>query len=309
MLSSLLYNFVSSNYKSFLRELNMKIDKVKYEVCNYSDKYLNTFFCNNIKSTCIYSEHTLILIYSGKLIVIDGNKRTPVKKGECVFIRKNTKPLMITQDCKGEKFLSISMGFNRSFLFQVWRNINKKHFSCERNILRKKTIKLPQNPYLQSLYISMIPYFQWGVKPCEEILKLKLQEAVYCLLETDNKFYFSLFDFKKKSEIDILDFLNQNYMYDLTVKEMAECTGRSLSTFNRHFKKLSNLTPHKWISERRLEKAYLKLEKGEDGKDVYADVGFKDIRQFKIAFKQKYGFYPIEYLKECKSINNINNNQ
>lgn len=38
-------------------------------------------------------------------------------------------------------------------------------------------------------------------------------------------------------EIDILDYLNENYMYDLSMGEIASYTGRSLATFKRDLPK------------------------------------------------------------------------
>ena len=61
---------------------------------------------------------------------------------------------------------------------------------------------------VRSLFESVIPYFESGEKPSEEILKLKMVEGVYMLLHTDSSLYASLFDFVEPWKIDILDYLN-----------------------------------------------------------------------------------------------------
>jgi hypothetical protein len=53
-----------------------------------------------------------------------------------------------------------------------------------------------------------------------------MTEGVLILLNTDKNVYASLFDFVEPWKIDILDFLNENYMYDLSMEEMASYTGR-----------------------------------------------------------------------------------
>ena len=63
-------------------------------------------------------------------------------------------------------------------------------------------------------------------------------EGVYVLLNTDRNLYASLFDFVEPWKIDILDYLNENYMCDLSMKEIASYTGRSLATFKRDFSKV-----------------------------------------------------------------------
>ena len=80
-------------------------------------------------------------------------------------------------------------------------------------------------------------------------------------------------------KMDILDFMNENYMYEFTLEELAHYTGRSLATFKRDFKKVSALTPEKWLIRKRLEVAYhLLKEERRKVVDVYAEVGFKNLR-------------------------------
>ncbi|VDR34855.1 Uncharacterised protein [Alistipes sp. cv1] len=74
------------------------------------------------------------------------------------------------------------------------------------------------------------------------MLKLKMIEGTYVLLNTDRNLYASLFDFVDPWKIDI-DYLNENYMYDLSMEEIASYTGRSLATFKRDFAKVSDLPP------------------------------------------------------------------
>ena len=82
-------------------------------------------------------------------------------------------------------------------------------------------------------------------------------------------------------------------MYDLSVEEVAGFTGRSLATFKRDFKKVSPLSPQKWLIEKRLKVAYEKL-RNENKKvsDVYLEVGFKNLSHFSTAFKKQFGYAP-----------------
>ena len=86
-------------------------------------------------------------------------------------------------------------------------------------------------------------------------MHLKLQEGLLALLHTDKRFMTALFDFSTLWKMDILDFMNENYMYEFTLEELAHYTGRSLATFKRDFKKVSELTPEKWLIRKRLEVA------------------------------------------------------
>ena len=94
-----------------------------------------------------------------------------------------------------------------------------------------------------------------------------------------------------------MDFMNKNYMYEFTMEELAHYTGRSLATFKRDFKKISDLTPEKWLIRKRLEAAYVMMQEG--GKkiaDIYTSVGFKNQSHFSSAFKKQYGVPPTAVL-------------
>jgi AraC-like DNA-binding protein len=153
---------------------------------------------------------------------------------------------------------------------------------------------LPANrPDIRSLFESMTPYFDSPIPPTDELLKLKMTEGVLILLNTDKNVYASLFDFVEPWKIDILDYLNENYMYDLSMEEMASYTGRSLASFKRDFKKISPLSPEKWLIEKRLKVAHDKIRNGGMRvSDVCFEVGFKNLSHFSRVFKQRFGFSP-----------------
>ena len=116
-----------------------------------------------------------------------------------------------------------------------------------------------------------------------------------CVLAADRNFYASLFDFTQPWKIDLMTFMEDNYVYDLSLAELARYTGRSLSSFKRDFKKVSDLTPEKWIICRRLEEAkrLLSQRKRRVG-DVMLEAGFKDPAYFSRAYKKRFGYSPRE---------------
>jgi AraC-like DNA-binding protein len=77
------------------------------------------------------------------------------------------------------------------------------------------------------------------------------------------------------------------------MEEIASYTGRSLAVFKRDFKKVSRLSPQKWLIQRRLEAAHDKIR--HDGKkvsDVCFEVGFKNLSHFSRVFKEQFGYAP-----------------
>ena len=195
---------------------------------------------------------------------------------------------------KGEPYRSIVLKFSKAFLREFYQTLDRQQIPIDSKREKASLLLLPKNrPDIRSLFESVIPYFDAGEKPSEKILKLKMIEGVYVLLNTDRNLYASLFDFVEPWKIDILDYLNENYMCDLSMKEIASYTGRSLATFKRDFAKVSDLTPQKWIVRRRLEAAHDLIRSGKKKvTEACFDVGFKNLSHFSKVYKETYGVAP-----------------
>jgi AraC-like DNA-binding protein len=235
----------------------------------------------------------MMYVVSGKLIITEGNKEYTICKGESIFVRRDHR-VMFTKNLNGnEPYQSITLQFNRNYLKKVYQKLNIDNKLKKARPLDSSVHILDKSPYLDSLFVSMLPFFENDIKPHPEFVEQKLEEGVRALLNLDESFYPTLFDFADPWKIDIMDFLNNNYMCELTMEEIAAYTGRSLATFKRDFARISNLTPQKWLIQKRLEKAYeLIKEKGKKVNDVCYDVGFKNRSHFSISFKKQYGFSP-----------------
>ncbi len=273
----------------------MEFERNESLTFNYSDIFFSYYFDKERYCKPMVYDHTLVYIYSGEFILQETNKRTIVRKGECVFLKKDNRVSLTKQPLfdKHEPFRAIFMKFNRPFLRDFYQTLDKDQipFDSVKNI--PSVIKLTQSPDITSLFQSIIPYFDSSIKPSENMMNLKVQEGIIALLNMDKTFYQYLFDFTEPWKIDMLDFMNKNYMYELTIEQIANFTGRSLATFKRDFKKISNLSPQKWLMDKRLKVAYDKIRN--DNKkvsDVYLEVGFKNLSHFSSAFKKKFGYSP-----------------
>lgn len=263
-------------------------------VFNYSDVFFSYHFSDDRTCSSMAHDHTLVYIYSGEFHVMEpGEKKIVLGPGECVFLRRNNRVSMEKLSKGNEAFRGIFMTLKRSFLREMFPKIEKKAIPTEAKRLGN-IVELEHKPEITSLFLSLTPYFDRNAyTPSNDLMDLKQTEAILTLLNADPRFYPTLFDFTEPWKIDLLEFMEENYMYDLSMEEFAAFTGRSLSTFKRDFKKVSDLSPQKWLIRRRLEAAYELLK--EDGmrvSDVYVDVGFKNMSHFSLAFKKQYGFSP-----------------
>ena len=265
---------------------------------------LNVFDCSNVLIASYFTddrgcahenrEHTLIYLCSGELEIEERGQKTVLHPGECAFMRRDNWMWLQKHANKDNPYRSIVLKFTRPFLREFYQTLDKNDIPVESKREKVSLRVLPNNrPDIRSLFESVVPYFDSGIKPSDDVLKLKMIEGIYVLLNTDRNLYASLFDFVDPWKIDIVDYLNENYMHDLSMEEIAGYTGRSLATFKRDFAKISELTPQKWIIRRRLETAHDLIKSGKKKvTEACFDVGFKNLSHFSKVYKETYGYAP-----------------
>jgi len=260
---------------------------------NYSDIFFSCYY-DGEGSCCHQSrDHSLIYVYSGEMVVDDGKNKTKVRKGECVFVRRDHRITLYKKRLGDEPYFSVFLLFTRKFLREMYQKFDIDKVPKNISKLKPSVTKLPISMEVESLFRSIPPYFNQPIKANDDFMHLKFQEGLIALRHIDERFLPTLFDFTEPWKIDILDFMNQNYMYEFTLDDLANFTGRSMSTFKRDFKKISDLTPQKWLIKKRLEVAYNKMKEGDKKvQDVYMEVGFKNPSHFATAFKKQYGVPP-----------------
>lgn len=265
---------------------------------------LDVFDCSNVLIASYFSddrgcahenkEHTLIYLCSGELDIEERGRKTRLRAGDCAFMRRDNRMWLQKRASADTPYRSVVLKFTRPFLKEFYQTLSKRDLPAESQRERCSLRLLPSGrPDIESLFRSVIPYFDAHEKPSDEVLKLKMVEGLYVLLRTDRNLYASLFDFVEPWKIDILDYLNENYKYDLTMEEIAKYTGRSLATFKRDFAKISDLTPQKWLIRRRLEEAHAQIQSGRRKvTEVCFEVGFKNLSHFSKVYKEMYGVAP-----------------
>lgn len=271
-------------------ELYEKEDDI---IFNYSDIFFSCFYDG--EGACCHQsrDHALIYVYSGEMVVDDGKNKIKVRKGECVFVRRDHRITLYKKRLGKEPYFSIFLMFTRKFLREMYQKLEVDKIPQNISKLKPSVIKLPISTEVESLFSSIPPYFNQSAKAQADFMYLKLLEGLLALRHIDERFLPTLFDFTEPWKIDILDFMNQNYMYEFTLEDLANFTGRSLATFKRDFKKISDLTPQKWLIKKRLEIGYNLMKEGNKKvQDVYIEVGFKNPSHFATAFKREYGFSP-----------------
>jgi len=152
------------------------------------------------------------------------------------------------------------------------------------------------HPLLESCLSSLIPYFEMQELP-ENIASLKITEAISILRAIDKEIDHVLANFEEPGKIDLADYMEKNFMFNLPLEKFGYLTGRSLTTFKRDFSKIFNTTPQRWLTKKRLELAHYQfVEKKMKPIKVCYEVGFENLSHFSFVFKKQFGYAPTELI-------------
>ena len=88
-------------------------------------------------------------------------------------------------------------------------------------------------------------------------------------------------------------------MFNMPIEKFGYLTGRTLTTFKRDFKKAFNVTPQKWLTQKRLELPHRQfVEKSKKPLEVCYEVGFENLSHFSYVFKKHFCYEPTELLEQ-----------
>jgi AraC family transcriptional regulator len=98
------------------------------------------------------------------------------------------------------------------------------------------------------------------------------------------------------------DFINEHLEQDLTLAGIAESVGLSQFHFARAFKLTTNITPQRYLTERRVERAKQLLSESDlPLVEISAQVGFKSQSHFTTLFRRFTGTTPKTWRESRRS--------
>lgn len=278
-------------------------------ICIMATKQINNqaeivFTCsedNRFKSEIIAEEHSIVRVLSGELRVIQSDKTYVFGAGETHLLPRNRLATLIKQEKDGIPYKAIVIRLTNDVLRKFYEN--KKTVAVE-SFKIDNLIPLKKSPLLDSLFTSMIPYFDLDYKLPEDLSNLKIKEAITILRSINKDIDNVLSDFSEPHKINLVKFMEQNYMFNMPIEKFGYLTGRSLTTFKRDFGKAFDTTPQKWLTQKRLELArYQLIEKNKKPIEVFYEVGFENLSHFSFAFKKQFGQTPTELASRNNTIN------
>lgn len=247
----------------------------------YEDKFF--------KSEVVFDQHMLVWFISGETKIVQSDAAHTFKTGDIFLIPRNKPATIINYPRDGEPHKTVVMLLTSKILTDFYNRID----------LKVKAVPTPgirhynNHPLLESCLASVVPYFEVKDPFPENLALLKITEAISILRTIDPAVDSVLANFEDPHKVELITFMEKNYMFNMPLEKFGYLTGRSLTSFKRDFKKAFNTTPQKWLTQKRLELAHYELaEKKRKPVDVCFEIGFENLSHFSYAFKKHFGYTP-----------------
>jgi len=246
---------------------------------------------NYFKDDLFFNYHSFIRVLSGEMKIIQADKILVFGTGDTFLYPRNQLCTVIKYPSNGVPYKAIVMTLTVKRIEDFYKTPQIKGSRAHSSEIKV----FDSNPLLDSLFDSLQPYFRLENELPEAITILKIEEAIHVLRAIDDQVDEVLSDFSQPGKIDLYEFMQANYMFNLSLEKFSYFTGRSLSAFNRDFRTSFDTTPQKWLTKKRLELALQKIkdEKRKPG-EVYLEVGIENLSHFSFAFKKAFGVSPTE---------------
>lgn len=254
-----------------------------------ADIKLSEFKGKFFKTEVLFEQHMLVWFISGETKIIQADSTYVFNAGDIFLIPRNQLATVINYPKDGKPHKAVAMHLSQERL----KDFYTRHKAIKNLPSQQKVYLFRKHPLLESCLASLIPYFDLQENLPPNIASIKIEEAISILRSTDKDVDGLLANFEEPGKINLADFMERNYMFNMTMEKFGYLTGRSIATFRRDFKKAFSTTPQKWLTEKRLNLAhYLITEKEVKPIDVYLEAGFENLSHFSYAFKSHFGYPP-----------------
>lgn len=247
------------------------------------------------KTEAVWEYHSFMRIISGEMKIVLADASHTFFAGDTLLVPRNQLSTVIKKPKDGRPYKSILITFRPERL----KDYYDKHKITPAKTSLHKVRTYAKNPLLESFFSSLMPYFELESKLPDEISTMKIDESIAILRAIDEQVDGMLADFTEPGKINLADFMEKNFMFNMPLEKFGYLTGRSIATFHRDFKKAFHTTPQKWIIQKRLELAHYQLsENKRKPVDVYVEAGFENLSHFSFAFKKHFGYSPNMLFKD-----------
>ncbi|WMX13320.1 AraC family transcriptional regulator [Aureispira sp. CCB-E] len=253
-----------------------------------------------IKSKVAFSQYVFSFLIEGQKQIHNTDGILSINNNEFTLI---TNPVCLMTEKKGldsNSYESCLLTFNDKILHDFQQKYAITPLPSEK--LCKNVLKFSYDNYTQNFRRSLeiLPHQQLS----QEILTIKFQEIMLYLLHREPQILDSFLSQRHTNIETHFRYSVENNIYsNLSLDELAFLCNMSTSTFKRYFAKFYRTSPHKWMTNQRMNNAFQLLQQGKRPSEIFTDLGYKTLSSFTRAYKKHFGQLPSEQLPS-RSISN-----
>ncbi|WP_438464400.1 AraC family transcriptional regulator [Marinomonas sp. PE14-40] len=247
----------------------------------------------------IATSHCFMYIISGQVEVKtkEGNAIT-TQAGEVLFMPRDT--YLISDFVAENNTLELYLIFIGHETIDVFLNSTRKASQEGSGTVPVPSVCMINVSNSIKHYFNGLNAMYLDVENNREILNLKLLEFLHLInIDDHQNIVATLYASEQcKRKRNIASLMLENYKNNLTVTDFADLSGRSLSTFNRDFKRKYGMSPKQWLIGQKITAANTLLENGMNVTNSALEVGYSNVSHFIKAYKSVYGRTPKEIKKK-----------
>ena len=269
---------------------SQQLDKIMVDgLCCIVAKKVNTA---DHKNERYLASHAITLILRGGLRIesFDGNYQN-ITKNQLVFLPKGL--YMITDLVPDKDPFEALVFFFDDALSDIFLSYYEQKGD---QVVGEELLVFEYNEDLRLFTDSLISLFRG--KSAHQFTRSKLVEFLHLITLTANgeQFVKSLKAVRKLDKKSIVEFMESHFDKPLDIEDYAYLTGRSISTFQRDFKRRYAQSPKQWLIDRRLQKAAKLLSESQTSiTQTVREVGYENTSHFIKSFHKKFGISPKQY--------------
>jgi AraC-like DNA-binding protein len=234
-------------------------------------------------------DNVLVGVLAGELKVVQAAHTYYAAAGDTLLLPRNQPATLLKAPKEDTAYQAIVLTLPTALV----RAYYKQHPPTPAQPTAPEPLVFPSNPLLQSLFASLRPYLELQQPLPEKLLAVKLTETLEILRTLDPHSDRVLANFAEPGKVNLVEFMEANYRFNLPLPTFSYLTGRSLTTFKRDFQKAFQLSPQRWLTQKRLALAHYQLTTtSRKPVEVYLEVGFENLAHFSFAFKKQFGYPP-----------------
>ncbi|MEQ8364933.1 MAG: AraC family transcriptional regulator [Cyclobacteriaceae bacterium] len=220
-----------------------------------------------------------------------------LKVGDAAFLKKGAHK--VYKILNGD-FCALIIFIPDQFISSVVKSELSSIPTSQKSITTDSIIPLEVDPTLSDYFSTVLNYFSQTNAPSKSLLNIKFKELIINIVTSNRNQslteYFREIAYSNKESLEVI--MEENFSYNLKLKDFAKLSGRSLASFNRDFAKTYGTTPGRWLKLKRLEYSRLLLETTSlNINQITLESGFENTSHFIRTFKSHFNHSPLRFKK------------